>query len=312
MEPLIILTGPTAAGKTSLSLSLAETIGGSIVSADSMQVYRGLDIGSAKISEKDRRGIPHYLIDILDPKEPFHAGLFQKYAKDAVCDIRRNGRIPIVAGGTGFYIQALLYDIDFTDTVPDKAYRETLDRIVQEEGPRKLHEMLADIDPESAASIHPNNVRKTIRALEFYKETGNRFSDHNKEERMRTSPYDFRYFVLFEPLDILYRRIDERVDEMMDEGLAEEVRKLREYGCTKEMTSMQGLGYKELFMWLDGDFTIEEAVRLIKRNTRHYAKRQMTWFRRERDVIWIDKSKYGYNSENILHVLSDKSKELIS
>jgi len=312
MNSMIILAGPTAAGKTALSLDLAEAINGSIISADSMQVYRGMDIGSAKIPESDRRGIPHYLIDVLDPKEPFHAERFQALAREAAADIWNNDRIPVVTGGTGFYIQALLYDIDFTDTVPDDAYRRQLYGMAAAEGNAKLHDRLAEIDLESASAIHPNNVRKVVRALEFYKETGTRFSDHNRAQRMRSSPYDFRYFVLFEPLDSLYRRIDDRVDEMIDEGLPEEVRALRDSGCTRDMTSMQGLGYKELFMWLDGVCSFEEAVRLIKRDTRHYAKRQMTWFRRERDIIWIDKSKYGYNEETILNLLIEKSKGLIS
>ncbi len=298
-KPLIILTGPTAVGKTELSLALAEAVTGSVISADSMQVYRGMDIGSAKIRPDEMRGIPHYLIDVLEPEEEFNVVQFQKLAKEAMDEIYAAGRIPIVVGGTGFYIQALVYDIDFTEQDEDTALRARYERIAAEQGAHVLHEMLSVVDPDSAEAIHENNVKRTIRALEYFEKSGQPISEHNASERAKESPYDFRYFVLTDDRDEIYRRIDARVDGMLAAGLVGEVRSLKEKGCRRGMTSMQGLGYKELIDYLDGIVSYDEAVRLIKRNTRHFAKRQLTWFRRERDVIWVDKSSF-INEDAIL------------
>lgn len=302
-KPLLILTGPTAVGKTALSIALAKAVNGAVISADSMQVYRGMDIGSAKISQNEMQGVPHYLIDILEPEEDFHVVKFQSLAKAALQEIYANGQIPIVAGGTGFYIQALLYDIDFTSQEEDEQLRCHYAEIAREKGNKYLHDMLKQVDPASAQIIHENNVKRVIRALEFYEKTGTPISKHNEEERKKESPYDFRYFVLTDDRERLYQRIDKRVDQMLDEGLVEEVRSLREKGYHKGMVSMQGLGYKEILAWLDGEISFEEAVYILKRDTRHFAKRQLTWFRRERDVIWLDKSKYDYDEEKILNVI---------
>lgn len=308
-KPLIILTGPTAVGKTKASIGLAKAIGGEIISADSMQVYRQMDIGSAKITEEEMDGIPHYLIDVLEPEEEFHVVRFQQMAKAAMEDIYSRGNIPIIVGGTGFYIQALLYDIDFTEKEGDNSYREKLEALAKEKGAAYLHGQLAAVDPKAAEEIHANNVKRVIRALEFYKQTGQKISEHNERERQKESPYRFCYFVLNDRRECLYERIDKRVDQMIQNGLVQEVRALKERGCTKQMVSMQGLGYKEIFAYLEGDCSLEEAVYVIKRDTRHFAKRQLTWFKRERDVIWIQKDALNYDEEKLLQSLLESIRE---
>lgn len=300
-RPLIILTGPTAVGKTALSIQLAKAIGGEIISADSMQVYQYMDIGSAKIRRDEMDGVPHYLVDVLKPEEEFHVVRFQEMAKEAMEKIYANNHTPIVVGGTGFYIQALLYDIDFTESDSDASYRSELECYADEHGVNALHEKLRAIDPESADSIHANNVKRVIRALEYYHLTGEKISVHNAREREKESPYDYRYFVLNDKRDHLYRRIDLRVDQMMEEGLLQEVKRLKEMGYHRGMVSMQGLGYKEILSYLDGEISLDEAVYEIKRDTRHFAKRQITWFKRERNVIWVNKDEYGYDEKKILN-----------
>ena len=286
-QPLVILTGPTAAGKTALSVELAKAIGAEIISADSMQVYRYMDIGSAKITPQEMDGVPHHLVDVLDPREEFNVVRFQQMAKQAAAAIWSRGNIPLVVGGTGFYIQALLYDIDFTETGEDEAFRRQMEQLAREEGDELLHEKLRQVDPESAAAIHFRNRKRVIRALEYFHQTGEKISAHNEKERQKESPYRFAYFVLSRQRPQLYERIDRRVDAMMEQGLLDEVRTLKAMGCTRDMVSMQGLGYKEMLSYLDGEMSLEEAVYVLKRDTRHFAKRQLTWFKRERDVIWI-------------------------
>ena len=302
-KPLVVLTGPTAVGKTKASIGLAKVIGGEIISADSMQVYEYMDIGSAKIRPEEMQGVPHYLIDDLKPWDEFHVVRFQQMAKNAMEQIYANGHIPIVVGGTGFYIQALLYDIDFTGTAQDDTYRAELENLVKEKGAVYLHNMLRKVDPKSAEDIHANNVKRVIRALEYYRQTGQKMSEHNEEERRKESPYEFVYFVLNAPREQLYARIDRRVDQMIEEGLVDEVKHLKELGCTKEMVSMQGLGYKEILAYLDGKYDLDTAVYTIKRDTRHFAKRQLTWFRRERQVTWIQKEVYDYDEDRILKAM---------
>ena len=245
-------------------------------------------------------GVPHYLVDVLKPEEEFHVVRFQEMAKEALQEIYEKKQIPIIAGGTGFYIQALLYDIDFTEQDEDTALRNHYAQLAEEHGKAYLHEMLRQVDPVSAEMIHANNVKRTIRALEYFEKTGEPISRHNEEERAKESPYDFRYFVLTDERAHLYERIDHRVDLMLEAGLVEEVKRLRAQGCHKGMVSMQGLGYKEILSWLEGEISYEEAVYLLKRDTRHFAKRQLTWFRRERDVIWLNKPDYDYDDSRIL------------
>lgn len=299
-KPLVILTGPTAVGKTELSIKLAKAIDGEIISADSMQVYKYMDVGTAKIRPEEMDGVNHYLVDILDPKEEFNVVEFQRYAKRAMKEIHDKGKTPIVVGGTGFYIQALLYDIDFEDSKEDAGYRLVLEEFAKNKGREYVHGKLREVDPESANSIHPNNLKKVIRALEYYKITGEKISNHNEEQKQKESPYNFAYFVLNDIRENLYKRINARVDQMIEEGLIQEVKDLIDYGCSKKMISMQGLGYKEIISYLEGEKTLEEAIYTLKRDTRHFAKRQITWFKREKEVTWIDKSKFDYNEDTIL------------
>lgn len=308
-RPLIILTGPTAVGKTHLSIALAKAVNGEIISADSMQVYRKMDIGTAKIRPEEMEGVPHYLIDVLSPEEEFNIVRFQQMAKKAMEEIYQKGKIPILVGGTGFYIQAVLYDIDFTETCEDKKYREELLSFAKEQGEEALHQLLQEKDPKAAEEIHPHNVKKVIRALEFYKNTGKPISAHNEEQSKKESPYEFLYLVLHQDRKILYQRIEKRIDQMIEEGLVEEVKALKKQGCHKKMVSMQGLGYKEILAYLDGDSTLEQAIELLKRDTRHFAKRQLTWFRREKETVWIDKNSFADEEkilEYILHLLEEK------
>lgn len=302
-RPLIILTGPTAVGKTKASIGLAKAVEGEIISADSMQVYRHMDIGSAKIRREEMEGVPHHLVDVLEPNEEFHVAKFKQLAQEAAESIYSRGHIPIVVGGTGFYIQALLYDIDFSEGEENSAYRNELERFADENGAQALHEKLQAVDPKSAEMIHANNVKRVIRALEFYHQTGSPISLHNEREREKESPYNFAYFVLSDVRENIYDRINRRVDLMMDEGLVSEVEWLKNQGYTRDMVSMQGLGYKEILSYLEGECTLDEAVSIVKRDTRHFAKRQMTWFRRERNVIWIRKNEYDYDEKKVLQAM---------
>ena len=306
---LIVLTGPTAVGKTSLSIALARAVEGEIISADSMQVYKHMDIGSAKIKKEEIEGIPHYLIDVLEPDEEFHVVRFQEMAKEAMKEIYSKGKIPILTGGTGFYIQAVVKDIDFSQDTEKSSVRERLENLAQEKGGEYLHELLAQRDPESAEKIHPNNIKRVIRALEYYELTGEKISLHNEREGEKVSPYNTAYFVLSDHRERLYEKIDRRVDQMLDEGLVEEVRRLAQMGYTRDMVSMQGLGYKEILAYLEGEYSLEEAVYVLKRDTRHFAKRQLTWFRREKDVIWVKKPDFDYDDKKILEYILENCKK---
>lgn len=307
-KPLIILTGPTAVGKTELSIKLAKTVNGEIISADSMQVYKKMDIGTAKIMPWEMDGIPHYLIDVLDPKEDFNVVLFQQLAKEAMEHIYAKGKIPIITGGTGFYIQALLYDIDFTKNDGDMSYREQLEQLAKEKGAEYLHQMLLDVDEEAAKAIHANNIKRVIRALEFYKQTGRKISKHNEEERKKVSPYNFVYFVLNHDRQVLYERINKRVDIMLEQGLLKEVKALYKEGYDSQLVSMQGLGYKEILSYLKGECSLEDAIYILKRDTRHFAKRQITWFKREKEITWVNKNEFSLEEE-ILPFMIEKLKE---
>lgn len=302
-KPLIILTGPTAAGKTKLSIALAKTVNGEIISADSMQVYQYMDIGSAKIKKEEMQGVPHYLIDVLKPEEEFHVVRFQEMAKQAMEEIYAKGKIPILTGGTGFYIQAVVKDIDFSENTEKSEIRSRLEQLAKDKGREYLHQKLLEVDPDSAQKIHANNVKRVIRALEYYELTGEKISLHNEREAAKESPYCYAYFVLNDLREKLYQRIDARVDEMLKEGLVQEVEKLSRMGYTRNLVSMQGLGYKEILAYLEGECSLEEAVYILKRDTRHFAKRQITWFKREPDVIWVNKPEFGYEDEKILNYM---------
>lgn len=305
-KPLIVLTGPTAVGKTALSIRLAKAVGGEIISADSMQVYKYMDIGSAKIMPDEMEGVPHYLVDVLEPSEEFHIARFQEMAKQAMNEIYNRGHVPILVGGTGFYIQSITRDIDFTENDGDMTYRHELEAFAKEHGGEQLHARLKEVDPKAADEIHANNVKRVIRALEYYHQTGNRISEHNEEQRQKESPYKLTYFVLNDIRSLLYERIEKRIDQMLEMGLIEEVQKLKDMGCTRDMVSMQGLGYKEILAYLDGEITLDEAVYILKRDTRHFAKRQLTWFKREQDVIWVNKNEFDYDDKKILEYMLGK------
>ncbi len=308
-KPLVIITGPTAVGKTELSIELAKKINGEIISADSVQVYKHMDIGSAKISKAEMQDIPHYLIDILEPDESFNIALFQELCCKAMDEIYSRRKIPIIVGGTGFYIQSVVYDISFDDTTGDDI-RKKYERLHEEKGADYIHGLLKDVDPKSADSIHPNNYKRVIRALEYYEQTGKKISEHNETQRENVSPYNFAYFVLNCDRKLLYDRIERRVDLMLEVGLIDEVKHLKEkYSVNRQMVSMQALGYKEILDYLEGEISLERAIYLIKRDTRHFAKRQLTWFRREKEVTWVDKDILS-NAEDqltfMLQQLSDK------
>lgn len=305
-KKIIILTGPTAVGKTKLSIELAKKIKGEIISADSMQVYRYMDIGSAKIKPEETEGIEHYLIDCLLPGEEFNVTIFQAMAKQAMHQIWEKNKIPIIVGGTGFYIQALLYDVDFTENEDNGEIRKKLELLALEKGKEYLHQRLKEVDEVSAQQIHANNVKRVIRALEYYELTGQKISEHNEQQRRKTSPYDFSYFVLNDRREILYKKIDQRVDEMIQAGLIDEVKQLKEMGFDRSFVSMQGLGYKEIFAYLEEEISLEEAIYIIKRDTRHFAKRQITWFKREKEVCWIDKSLFQYDENKILDYMLER------
>ena len=294
MKPsVIVLAGPTAVGKTAVSLRLAEALGAEIVSADSMQVYRGMDIGTAKASPSERARVPHHLIDVADPEENFSLARYVVLARAAVEDILGRKKIPLIVGGTGFYIQALLKGLDFSGEAPDPALREKYRKIAETEGPGALYRLLQEKDPASAEAIHPNNIKRVIRALTVCEESGERLSSVNEAQRAQENIYRTLYFVLTMPRESLYRRIDARVDAMFAEGLEEETRRLLARPLPADSTAVQGLGYKETAEYLAGTLSLEEAAERIKRGSRHYAKRQMTWFRREKDAVWVDKSAFA-------------------
>lgn len=304
-QPLIIITGPTAVGKTALSVETALKLDGEIISADSMQVYRGMDIGTAKIKEEEKKGVPHHLIDIINPDEEFNVTIFKDMAKKCIDDIASRGKMPIIAGGTGFYIQSVLYDVDFTDFDEDKRseVRMLLEDTLEEKGIDFMYERLKEVDPKYAEVIHKNNIRRVLHGLEYNIMTGNRLSEHNEEQRERTSPYNFLYFVLNDDRAKVYGRINKRVDEMLRDGLADEVRGLLEAGYSRDLQSMQGLGYKEMADYLYGECPYDEAVEIIKRDTRHFAKKQLTWFKRERVTVELNREVLGSDDKILEHIL---------
>ncbi len=309
MIPLIIIAGPTATGKTDLSISLAKAIGGEIISADSMQVYKGFDIGTAKISKDEMDGIKHYLIDEVEPDFNFNVYEFKSRAKEYIEKIYNDGKIPIIVGGTGFYIQSVLYDIDFENETSDSSYRKELEELSVLKGPTFLHDMLREVDEDAANEIHYNNVKRVIRALEFFKENNQKISEHNKSQHEKKSPYNAAFFVIYRDREETYKRINERVDLMMEDGLLLEVKNLLDSGVSKDALSMQGLGYKELVSFLEGECSQEEAVNLIKQSSRHFAKRQITWFKREKDALWVDVDSFDSKEkllEYILEILKEK------
>ena len=309
-KPLIVIAGPTACGKTDISIDLAEKIGGEIISGDSMQIYKYMDIGTAKATKEEMRGIPHYLVDELYPDEEYNVMLFQQKAKQYMEGIYSRGHIPIIVGGTGFYINALVYDNDFSEE-EESEIRKELYAIAENEGAEKLHAMLAEVDPEYAANIHHNNVKRVARALEYYRLTGEKMSEHNKNAKEKETPYNLAFFVLNMDREKLYERINLRVDIMMNNGLEQEVRKLIEMGYSPELVSMQGLGYKEFIPYFNGEISLEQVVDDIKKYTRRFAKRQLTWFRGQTNGTWLDMG--TLSKDKALEIMLDelKTKKII-
>lgn len=304
-DKLIILAGPTASGKTAVSVDLAKRIGGEIISADSMQIYRGMDIGTAKITSDEMQGVKHYLINVSDPKEDFNIVKFQNMVKCSIEEIKKNGHIPILVGGTGFYIQSIIYDINFDKEDDNGSIRKVLEEEYDKMGADFMYEKLKKIDSISADNIHKNNKKRIIRAIEYFLINNALISEHNELQRKKTSPYDFKFFVLNPKRDILYDRINKRVDKMVEKGLVDEVKSLIESGLSIDNISMQGIGYKEIVEYLEGNIPLDKAVENIKQNTRHMAKRQVTWFKRERDVIYIDPFEFE-NNEKIVDYMVEK------
>lgn len=310
-KPLIILTGPTAVGKTELSVKLAKALQGEIISADSIQVYKYMDIGSAKVTKEEMEGVKHYLIDELMPDEEFNIFYFKEKAKEYVNEIYKNNHIPIVAGGTGFYIQSLLYDIEFKNEESNDQIRNELYQLYEKQGAAYIHNMLKEIDPESAAAIHENNVKRVIRAIEYYQLNGEKISTHNDREKQKNSPYKFKYYCLNMDRKLLYERINKRVDIMVENGLVEEVKSLLNMGYSKNLVSMQGIGYKEIILYLEGNITLEEAVEMIKQETRRFAKRQLTWFRREKKVTFINYEDFDFDKEKVLEFMINDINQML-
>lgn len=284
---LLVLVGPTAVGKTRYSLDIAKAWNAEIISGDSMQVYRGMDIGTAKIPQEEREGIPHHMIDVCEPEEPFSAAAFQDRCRELIADISARDKLPMIVGGTGLYVESLCYDYAFPEAPANEQLREQLQGYADRHGADALHGRLADVDPESAGRLHPNDVRRVIRALEIYETTGTTMSDMLARQS-KTSPYELCIIGLTMDRRTLYDRIDSRVDAMLEEGLIDEVRGLLERGVPGTAVSMQGLGYKEIVPYVKGEMTLEEAVLLLKRDSRRFAKRQLSWFRHMSDIAWVD------------------------
>ncbi len=302
-QKLLVLGGPTAVGKTELSIKLASELNGEIISADSMQIYKYMDIGSAKVTEEEMNGVKHHLIDIIEPDVPFSVADFKEYGDKAIKEIISKDKFPIIAGGTGLYINSLTCNMTFTEAEKDDEYRAELEKLCEEKGNNYVHEMLKDIDPISYREIHANNRKRVIRALEVYKLTGKPFSSYNAGEDFYKSEYDVYYYVLTMNRERLYERINKRVDIMMENGLLDECIKLKEMGYTSLMQSMQGIGYKEILYYLEGKISLDDAVNMIKQGSRNYAKRQLTWFRRDKRCIFLDKD--VLTDEEILNKVLD-------
>jgi len=307
MKPLIVIAGPTASGKSHVGVALAKKINGEIISVDSMQVYKGMDIGTAKIMQVEQAGISHHLLDVFSPDEACSIAKFQEMVKEALEKIYKKGKIPILVGGTGFYIRAIVYDTQFETMPYDSAYREKLEQTGRTEaGKEVLYDQLKEVDIDAWKAIHKNNIKRVIRAIEYHYLTGKKISHHNQTEKERISPYQLGYYVLTREREELYRRINRRVDQMFEEGLVEEVKGLMAKGYDQSMVSMQALGYKEIIDYLEGTSTLEEAKEILKRDTRHFAKRQLTWFRKEKEVIWVDLSKEKQGLEFILKDIEER------
>lgn len=305
MEDLLILSGPTGVGKTDISIKIAKKIGGEIISADSMQIYKYMDIGSAKITKDEMEGIPHYIIDIAEPSDEFSVAQYKQLAERKIVELASDGKYPMLVGGTGLYINSLIFNYEFTGTYKDSEYRKYLEALADKNGKEFVHEMLKEIDVNSYNRLYPNDLKRVIRALEVYKLTGKTISELNENQDIYNIPYNVHYFVLNMDRERLYNRINRRVDIMLEKGLVDEVIKLKNMGYNSNMQSMKGIGYKEILYYLDGEISLEKAVEMIKQGSRNYAKRQLTWFRKDKRVKWIDKDKFNDEDEIVDFIVNN-------
>lgn len=291
-EKLFVLIGPTAVGKTELSIDLAKRLNAEIISADSMQIYKYMDIGTAKITEEEMEGVPHHLIDFLYPDEEYTVSDYQRDASRLITEINARGRLPMVVGGTGLYINSLVYELNFAKAPPDEEYRVELEELATNYGIEYIHDLLSKVDPESAKTISKKDKKRIIRALEVYKTTGKTMSEYNKNFRKETDKYDLCMVCLNMDRQKLYDRINMRVDIMIENGLIDEVKGILHKGYHKNLVSLKGIGYKEIIEYLDGNLTLDEAIEKIKKGSRNYAKRQLTWFRRDKRIKWVNKDDF--------------------
>lgn len=301
-KPLVVIIGPTAAGKTAVSVQCAQALDGEIVSGDSMQVYRGMDIGTAKITPHEKQNIPHHMIDIINPNEEFSVADFQQRAQSCIDNILTRGKLPILVGGTGLYIQAIVDNLDFTEIEIDWDFRNHLKVLAREKGNAYLHQQLKNVDPQAALKIHPNDLRRMIRALEVFEKTGKPISEFQKASKQIPSPYSPIMIGISMEREVLYDRINERVEKMFEMGLEEEVKKMLRKGYDSSLIAMQGLGYKEVIPYLQGQYDLEEVKRVLKRDTRHFAKRQLTWFKRDERITWFNGLENHVADQIILHI----------
>lgn len=302
---LMIIAGPTAVGKTNISIKCAKMLNGEIISADSMQIYKYMDIGSAKITVDEMEGITHHLIDFVEPENPYSVAQFKDDAEKSIDIISGKNKLPMIVGGTGLYINSLIYNYDFANSDKDEKYREELNNLALEKGKEYVHEMLKDVDYSSYERLSPNDLKRIIRALEIYKLTGKNISEYYENQQPFEIPYDLKYYVLTMNREALYDRINKRVDIMLERGLIEEVTSLKEKGYSADLQSMKGIGYKEILQYLDKEISLEEAISKIKQGSRNYAKRQLTWFRKDPRAIWIDKDKFSTEEEIVDFIYKD-------
>lgn len=303
MKDLFILAGPTAVGKTDISIKLAKRLNGEIISADSMQIYKYMNIGSAKVTKEEMNNIPHYLIDEIEPSASFNVSEYKKIAEKTIDCISAKEKLPMMVGGTGLYINSLIYNYEFTEASTDYEYRSYLQNMAEVKGNEYVHSLLKEVDIDSFNRLYPNDLKRVIRALEVFKLTGKTIGEFNSENNIYDIPYNVYYFVLTMDRQNLYERINRRVDIMFEKGLIEEVKSLKDMGYTSEMQSMKGIGYKEVLYYLDHKISLDEAIGSIKQGSRNYAKRQLTWFRKDKRVIWIDKDKFNTEDEIVDHII---------
>lgn len=308
-DNLFILVGPTASGKTSVSIELAKKLNGEIISADSMQIYKHMDIGTAKVTPEEMEDIPHYLIDIVYPDEEFTVADYKENAEKFIADINSRKKLPIVVGGTGLYVNSLVYDLNFTQVPPNEEIRNRLESLADKYGNEYIHKMLEKIDNESYNKINVMDRKRIIRAIEIYEVTGKPMSEQNKNFRKPIDKYNLVMVGLNMDREKLYERINLRVDKMVEEGLVEEVSKLLEMGYNKDLVSMQGIGYKEIISYLEGELTLEESLELIKKGTRNYAKRQLTWFRRDKRIKWVNLDEFS-SMDYLIEYIIDYSEKI--